>query len=301
MSLTACDLSGSPVVTVDALVLRPVSPDQLTVGDPVDDSLFAVDWVPAELAPRDVSGALRSGWAVVGADDVHVTGALRSSWGENHWHTDVASLRVAVSAGAAVPALVVALCSPVAGDVPSSVLDTATGMLSLVQAWLADQRLTSSRLVIVTRNAMAAGGRGANLAGAAVWSLLRSAQTEHPDRFVLVDIDDTEASNRSLPAVAAIDEPQLAIRSGQLMVPRLTRVTAPTPSASPADPDGTVLITGGTGALGTAVARHLVTEHGARRLLLVSRRGQVADGFAAELTALGARVGCSPRSRRSTR
>lgn len=57
------------------------------------------------------------------------------------------------------------------------------------------------------------------------------------------------------------------------------------------DPAGTVLITGGTGALGAAAARHLVSEHGVRHLLLVSRRGPNADGAAeldAELTALGA-------------
>ena len=61
----------------------------------------------------------------------------------------------------------------------------------------------------------------------------------------------------------------------------------------PLDPDGTVLITGGTGVLGTLLARHLVTHHGARNLLLVSRSGPAADGAAAiasELTDLGASV-----------
>ncbi len=62
---------------------------------------------------------------------------------------------------------------------------------------------------------------------------------------------------------------------------------------APLDPDGTVLITGGTGGLGALVARHLVTEHGVRRLLLVSRRGPAAAGAAelvAELAGLGAEV-----------
>ncbi|MFD0346069.1 SDR family NAD(P)-dependent oxidoreductase [Kitasatospora aburaviensis] len=70
------------------------------------------------------------------------------------------------------------------------------------------------------------------------------------------------------------------------------------PSAAPtrdgaAAPDGTVLITGGTGVLGALVARHLVAEHGVRHLLLTSRRGAAADGtreLVAELTALGAEV-----------
>ncbi|WP_327065607.1 SDR family NAD(P)-dependent oxidoreductase [Kitasatospora sp. NBC_01302] len=62
---------------------------------------------------------------------------------------------------------------------------------------------------------------------------------------------------------------------------------------APLDPAGTVLVTGGTGSLGALAARHLVTGHGVRQLLLTSRRGAEAPGaaeLAAELTALGARV-----------
>ncbi|WP_344469901.1 SDR family NAD(P)-dependent oxidoreductase, partial [Kitasatospora kazusensis] len=62
---------------------------------------------------------------------------------------------------------------------------------------------------------------------------------------------------------------------------------------SPLDPQGTILITGGTGTLGTLLARHLVTTHGARHLLLTSRRGPDAPGsteLANELTELGATV-----------
>jgi NADPH:quinone reductase-like Zn-dependent oxidoreductase/acyl carrier protein len=58
-------------------------------------------------------------------------------------------------------------------------------------------------------------------------------------------------------------------------------------------PEGTVLVTGGTGGLGAVAARHLVVGHGVRRLVLASRRGLAADGAAdlvAELTALGAYV-----------
>ncbi|KPI10627.1 6-deoxyerythronolide-B synthase, partial [Actinobacteria bacterium OK074] len=60
---------------------------------------------------------------------------------------------------------------------------------------------------------------------------------------------------------------------------------------APLDPDGTVLVTGGTGGLGALVARHLVTEHGLRHLLLASRRGLDAPGareLVAELAELGA-------------
>jgi NAD(P)-dependent dehydrogenase (short-subunit alcohol dehydrogenase family)/acyl carrier protein len=62
---------------------------------------------------------------------------------------------------------------------------------------------------------------------------------------------------------------------------------------TPLNSEGTVLITGGTGVLGSLLARHLVTRHGVRNLLLISRRGPAADGAAAiesELTELGASV-----------
>ena len=62
---------------------------------------------------------------------------------------------------------------------------------------------------------------------------------------------------------------------------------------TPLDPEGTVLITGGTGVLGTLLARHLVTRHGVRNLLLVSRKGRAAENAASiesELTELGASV-----------
>ncbi|MGW4544727.1 SDR family NAD(P)-dependent oxidoreductase [Streptomyces chartreusis] len=62
---------------------------------------------------------------------------------------------------------------------------------------------------------------------------------------------------------------------------------------SPWSGEGTVLITGGTGGLGAEVARHLVSEHGVRELLLVSRRGPEAPGareLAAELGEVGARI-----------
>src|SRR5262249_12260637 len=81
-----------------------------------------------------------------------------------------------------------------------------------------------------------------------------------------------------------------------LRTPRLVRAPQPAgpggadgPEGPGWDPEGTVLITGGTGTLGRLVARHLVTEHGVRQLLLVSRNTGGAE-IQAELTALGAIV-----------
>ena len=89
-----------------------------------------------------------------------------------------------------------------------------TGCSALVQDWLADDRYADSRLVVLTRGAV--GDDGTDLAGAAVWGLVRSAQAEHPGRFVLVDVD---AGRRTCAAVAApwrsaTGEPQVAVRDG---------------------------------------------------------------------------------------
>ncbi|MEH1130817.1 SDR family NAD(P)-dependent oxidoreductase [Micromonospora sp. CPCC 206061] len=119
-----------------------------------------------------------------------------------------------------------------------------------------------------------------NLAGAAVRGLIRSAQTESPDRIAVVDLDrdyDTIPFNTN--------EPELTVRDGQAYAPRLARVTEPA-GEKPDLSGGTVLVTGGTGTLGVLVARHLQTAYGVERLVLASRRGPDAPG-AAELAGAG--------------
>ncbi|HEX4702824.1 MAG TPA: type I polyketide synthase [Pseudonocardiaceae bacterium] len=153
-------------------------------------------------------------------------------------------------------------------DVPTQAHQLTRDALAHIQSWLADPRSSASRLVFVTEG----------LAGATVAGLVRSAASEHPGRFAVV-----EGSG----AVSA-GEPWLATRDGQVLAPRLVPVP-PTSGVAPVLDKGTVLITGATGGLGTAVARHLVAEHGVRRLLLVSRRGLDAPG-AAELLELDAEV-----------
>ena len=94
-------------------------------------------------------------------------------------------------------------------------------VLSVVQDFLAG--VGSSRLVVVTRGVVGPGCGDA--VGSAVWGLVRSAQSEDPGRIVLVDTDDDDASWSVLSAVAAGDEPQVAVRGGVAFVPRLRRVT----------------------------------------------------------------------------
>ncbi|HTI27939.1 MAG TPA: type I polyketide synthase, partial [Kutzneria sp.] len=140
---------------------------------------------------------------------------------------------------------------------------------------------TGEQLVIVTR-----GG----LVGAAVAGLVRSAQSENPEPFVLVDLEPGVDVNTVLPQVIGAGEPQLRIRDGKIEVPRLVRAPLPE-STNPFT--GKVLITGGTGGLGAKLARHLVANHGVTDLVLTSRRGLDAPGAAelrTELTELGATV-----------
>ncbi len=195
--------------------------------------------------------------------------------------------------------------SPVAGATVLA-FETGTGdvlaetrsLLGQVQAGL--RQAPDGPVVVVTRGAVRTGGEPVSPAAAALWGFVRSARAERPDPIVLVDIDadaDTGDADRD-PAVAtalATGEPEVAVRGGVALVPRLTR-SAPT-TAEPTAFGGTVLVTGGTGALGSAVARHLVTEHGVRRLLLAGRRGPHhpdARRLTAELAALGAHVDVVP-------
>nr|AWH12671.1 RmpA1 [Amycolatopsis sp.] len=152
---------------------------------------------------------------------------------------------------------------------------SAEETLAELQSFLAGP--ADTRLAVLT-------GDGDEPGAAAIWGLVRSAQSEHPGRIVLADLDDRSA----LPAVVASGEPQVRVRDGVASVPRLARVT-PERDARPLDPEGTVLVTGGTGTLGALTARHLVTAHGARHLVLVSRRGEAPE-LHDELTALGASV-----------
>ncbi|MCV7145899.1 hypothetical protein H7I92_08395 [Mycobacterium riyadhense] len=77
------------------------------------------------------------------------------------------------------------------GEVRGGLYDT----LELIQAWLGEPVLVGSRLVVVTRGAVAAAqGEVPDLAGALVEGLLRSAASEHPGRFMLLDVDGSAAS-----------------------------------------------------------------------------------------------------------
>jgi len=134
------------------------------------------------------------------------------------------------------------------------------------------------------------------LSRSALWGLVRSARAEHPDRRLqLVDVDGAVAVDAALLGrlLSMPAEPELALRHGAVVAPRLARAGATAGEPRRLEGDGTVLITGGVGELGRAVARHLVADRGVRHLVLTSRRGLQTPGaseLVAELQGLGART-----------
>ncbi|MBP2037354.1 type I polyketide synthase [Streptomyces avidinii] len=281
LALLFADADGRPVATVDSLVVRPAG----RVAEPggPSDAMFVPSWAPA--AAAEPAGL----WAVLGS------GALAGLPGAEA-HSDLAALGAATDAGAPVPDfVVVATPAPADGkDGADAAHDSAQRALDLLRSWLADERFVSSRLVAVTRHANAVSpGEEPDPAQAAVWGLLSSAVTEHPGRIVLVDLDDAPQSLEALRRAVASDEPRTVLRNGAAHVPRLARAGAADGAAQGIDPEGTALITGGTGTLGALLAHHLVTRHGVTRLLLTSRQGPDAPGATElhdRLTQAGAHV-----------
>ncbi|WUG42419.1 SDR family NAD(P)-dependent oxidoreductase [Kitasatospora sp. NBC_00458] len=294
VSLFVADAAGVVVAAVESLVLRPVTAEQVRAARGAvlgQDSLLRVDWTALSV-PADVAGVAGTAW--LGERPAALVGLAGDGF------VDLAALGAAVDAGLKVPGTVVLGVSGGSADPVVGVREVAAGVLGVLQGWTADERWAGSRLVVVTRGAVAveSGAGVTDLAAASVWGLVRSAQSEHPGRIVLVDVDG-EVSG-VLPGLLACDEPQVAVRGGAAFVPQLARVerSAPAGGGEPAGglgfaAGGTVLVTGATGTLGALVARHLVAGHGVRRLVLASRSGADAPGAAelvAELTGAGASV-----------
>ncbi|NBH10301.1 type I polyketide synthase, partial [Amycolatopsis sp. SID8362] len=176
--------------------------------------------------------------------------------------------------------------TPGTGVVPAGVAAT----LSLLRS------VTDTPVWTVTRGAVTTGPADAapDAVQAQVWGLGRSAALDRPAGWGgLIDLPadfDDRTAELLVQALADPAEDQVALRDG-----RLARRLVPVIGASGGrlwQPRGTVLVTGGTGALGAHVARWLATA-GAEKIVLTSRRGKQAPGaedLLAELTALGADV-----------
>ncbi|MBL1121074.1 polyketide synthase dehydratase domain-containing protein, partial [Streptomyces sp. 110] len=255
VSITLSEPGGRHVISIGSVESRPVSAGELASAAgtrPV--SLLRLEWVPAP------------GAAEAGAMPTDFT-----------WSSHETAL-----SGKAVPDFAVAPAPAALGE-----------MLALLKDWIADERSATSKLVVVTRNAVAVdGGEPVDPGRAPVWGLVRAAMSEYPNRFVLVDLDESGDADRELPAALATGETDVAVRAGEVLVPRLAKAEPAADAPVPWTTPGTVLVTGGTTGAGALVARHLVVVHGVRRLLLT---GPPNPGLEAELTGRGADVSAADR------
>ncbi|WP_458575929.1 SDR family NAD(P)-dependent oxidoreductase, partial [Streptomyces sp. ALB3] len=230
MSLILADAAGQLVAQVDALTLREVTAEQFDDRRRVTgDSLFQLSW--AEVVAQDAlspgTGGEGQSWAVLTAGGTPAPDGWDS-------FADVAALTAALDAGAAAPDVVLVDVTDRAADdadVLAAVHRSAQRTLGLLQEWLAEPRFDASRLVVVTRRAVDTGddtdgaaSATSDLSAAPVWGLLRSAQSENPQRFVLLDLDGTEEPDAAV-VRRAVDsgEPQLALRDGALRALRVVR------------------------------------------------------------------------------
>ncbi|CAL9649036.1 Narbonolide_10-deoxymethynolide synthase PikA1, modules 1 and 2 [Streptomyces sp. enrichment culture] len=273
VSLTAVDETGALVASVESLALRPVSKEALAAASATrGDNRFLVRWDVVESGSGSGSGS--------GLGDVVFVG------GGGGLPDEVAGTVVWEVPGVGVD-----------GDVAGGVRGVVGGVLGWLRGWLGDGRFEGSRLVVVTRGAVGVvEGEGVvDLVGAAVWGLVRSAQSEYPGRLVLVDVEPGVVVGELggvLGAVVGSGLGEVAVRGGRLLAPRLVPVPVPVGGVVEWG-GGTVVVSGATGTLGRLVARHLVAVHGVRSLLLLSRRGEAAEGASglrSELEGLGARV-----------
>ncbi|WP_320781508.1 SDR family NAD(P)-dependent oxidoreductase [Streptomyces sp. CRN 30] len=280
------DATGTPVVGIDELVLRPVS--ETPVGPRravVAQSLFTEAWEPRKEVARDAAG---SGAPQVWGPDTSLDALAADADGDT------------VLLDCTATGDTVLLDCTATGDT-----DTLAGLrahvghaLERIHAWLAHDGIAPARLTVLTRGAVEVHpGEGADPAQAAVHGLVRSARSEHPERFALLDLaPGAGPADIPWPAVRAAladRETEIAVRDGDVFVPRLVRAAPDAEAPAAYAGQGTVLVTGGTGVIGSAVARHLVTAHGVRDLVLAGRRGAEAPGateLVAELRAAGAEV-----------
>ncbi|MFD0026632.1 beta-ketoacyl reductase, partial [Streptomyces sp. NPDC127177] len=272
------------MVSVESLAMRALPADAVGGVDALTrDALFRLDWTPV---PSSVSPSAARSVALAGEDTWGLVAALRDAGFAPGYAAEPLAL---AADDAPVPDVVlIPVAGEAAGEVTDVVRSLTSRVLGQIQERLSDARFAESRFVFVTRGAVG----GQDVAAAAVRGLVRSAQSENPGCFGLIDLDPAEPVALPQSALEG-DEPQLLVRAGAVLAARLVRATADDgdQDLAWAAGEGSVLITGGTGGLGAVVARHLVAEHGVRRLLLVSRRGLGAEGteeLVAELELHGA-------------
>ncbi|MFI6339609.1 SDR family NAD(P)-dependent oxidoreductase [Streptomyces sp. NPDC050535] len=220
VSLEIADEDGRAIAHVQALTFRRASAEQVrSVRGGLEQSLFELEWRPVQQSRRETR---RGRWGVLGAKNglaSRLSGAVDESVELYESLDDVFSEETPRD---------IVLCLddfvPADADLLTAVGSVDTRVLDWVQRFVAEQRLAGSTLVVLTRLAQDTGGGESveSLPGASVWGLIRSAQSEHPGRFRLVDIDDERTSFASFPDTFALGDDQLALRNGVFRTPHMT-------------------------------------------------------------------------------
>ncbi|MGW9123098.1 beta-ketoacyl synthase N-terminal-like domain-containing protein, partial [Streptomyces sp. NPDC055663] len=280
------DEDGNVMGGAEAVTLSPLDLSALSArGDALRDAFFGLEWAVVNggrAGAKDASGDVRTAVGVLGPDPHGgLIAGLIDGLDEVVHHTDVAALRQAVEDGDPLPDAVLVAAAGLGtsdeGDL-ERLGEAARTLLETLQGWLADERFAASRLVVITHGAAATDGtRAVSPVGAALVSLVRSAQLEHPGRVVLIDVPGTAIPPHLLTAALATGEPQLAVREDELLVPRVVRRSrtddAAVAPATGAESGGTLLVTGHAEPSAVPVAVHLATRYGADRIVLAAPPG----------------------------
>lgn len=211
ITLTLADPAGNPVAEVAGLALRTLPRSALTAASAVGTDLLATRWAP--LARFEITDAVT--WDSVDGIDTVTLGELSARVLRTDFHTEESE--------------------SVLGT-PEFVRARVARLLSRVQPLLTSDS-GDEPIIVVTRHAVAVhDAETVDLTGAAVWGLLRSAQTENPGRLLLVDTDEWENyRDAAVQALAATGEPQLAVRNGLPHTVRLARTGGDIVAALPDD------------------------------------------------------------------
>ncbi|MDL2082175.1 SDR family NAD(P)-dependent oxidoreductase, partial [Streptomyces sp. GXMU-J15] len=252
-SVLLADPAGRPVAAIGALVQRAVDPAQLTAATSAADALLRIEWTPSAQNQQAGIEDEFATWAILGEDTLGLAVTVQEGGHAVVEHADLDALLATLDAGLPVPEWVLAPCANRDGE--------ADRAAALLDRWLADERLTHARLAVVTRNGHT------DPAGIAVGHRIRVVQTEHPGRVIHLDLD--ADPDPDLPAALRVTgEPTLALRDGDLLVPRARRV--PAPGTHP-PLDGTVLVTAsGDGTAAATLVHHLTTERAVDSVLLAA-------------------------------
>ena len=233
VAVELADGTGLPVLSVGSLATRPVSLEQLQAA------------VSADAAEHDV---LQVAWAPIPAPAVAVDGSggpVVVAWNDFHTAHDHAPDDAVLGDGAVV-VWECGLSGTADSGVVGAVYAGAHAVLEVLQGWLADERAGS--LVVLTRGAVGLPGEDiTDLAGAAVWGLVRSAQSEHPGRVTLIDTEIDAAVD--VAGLVSVGEPQLLVRGGDVYAARLVPASPKTPLTVPDSDTPWRLAVGGTGTL----------------------------------------------------